>query len=82
MLPAAVLVRITDTIDPALQGELVAVNNHLRAHGDLEGVQRDLRMIADEVNTVAQSLREQSRLEGERDTCWLVCTADERMTCG
>jgi len=59
----------TDTIDPALQAELVAVNNQLRALGDIEGLQRDLRMITDELNTFEQYLREQSRLEGELDTC-------------
>lgn len=59
----------TGSINPAVQAELDTLIADLQAAGDIESVQRDLRMLNDEMMTLEQQLREHSRLEGELSTC-------------
>ncbi|ABY35454.1 MAG TPA: SMC family ATPase [Chloroflexus aurantiacus] len=59
----------TGSINPAVQAELDTLITDLEAAGDIESVQRDLRMLNDEMMTLEQQLREHSRLEGELSTC-------------
>ncbi len=59
----------TDEIDPPLQAELTAVTAQLTQFDHITGLQNDLAMINDELTACERQLREQSRLEGELDSC-------------
>ncbi|MEF3273128.1 MAG: SMC family ATPase [Chloroflexus sp.] len=59
----------TNDIDPALQAELDLLSAHLAELGDEAALQRDLQMVKAELAALESQLREQSRLEGELDSC-------------
>ncbi|MCS6889426.1 MAG: SMC family ATPase [Chloroflexus sp.] len=56
-------------IDPAIQAELAVIAGRLAALNDEDSLRRDLRMVQDELTALERQLREQSRIEGELDSC-------------
>ena len=59
----------TNTIDPALQDELDYIISQLAELSDEAGVRRDLELVRSELVALEGQLRNQSRLEGELDSC-------------
>ncbi|MFN3372293.1 MAG: AAA family ATPase [Chloroflexus sp.] len=56
-------------IEPAIQAELAALEAQLAELSDEAGLRRDLAMTHDEISALERHLREQSRLEGQLESC-------------